>query len=186
MSIAHTRLWFFGLCLSAETEQRDVALFDRICEDWLLERRQLAASRLHITAYPIGSFIHSPQRMIADACAAADAISLTPFDVSFDRVVTWKGSNLVLTADGGCDALLSFQHKLPTAMRLADIRPAKGWTFRPHVTLRYNEHTLVDQEVPRLTWRVSEFVLIESLRGQTIHDHRRRWPLVGAGMNVAA
>jgi RNA 2',3'-cyclic 3'-phosphodiesterase len=190
MSVEGIPLWFFALCLPAEVQSQAVALFDGLCDDWLLDkRRALIASRLHITAFPIGSFVQSPQRTITDACAAADTISFAPFEVSFDRVITWRTrdrSYLVLTADRGCEALLAFQHKLHTAIRLAGVRTTRNWGFRPHVTLRYNESIIVDQQVPPLTWRVDEFVLIESLTGQTIHRHHRKWPLTGSGLTAAA
>ena len=37
MRNAHMPLWFFGLCLSAEAQQRTATLFDRLCEEWLFD-----------------------------------------------------------------------------------------------------------------------------------------------------
>ena len=191
MEYTRDLLWFFGICLSAEARPRAVELVDRLCDDWLLDTRpSLDVRRLHVTLYPIGSFLDSPARTIANACAAADTISVAPFEVSLDRAVTRTtrdgDSYLVLTSDDGCEALVSFQKRMHSAMRLAGVRTVKAWTFRPHMTLRYNEHTLVDQKVPPLTWRVDEFVLIESLRGRTIHNHLRKWPLVDKRLTAAA
>lgn len=187
MRSAHMPLWFFGLCLSAEAQQRTVTLFDHLCEDWLLDTQPApVANRLHITLFPIGSFIDSPQRTVADACAAADSVDFAPFDVSFDRAINRHGTHIALTADKRCDALFAFQQKLHLAMRLAGVRPRRSWTFDPHVTLRYDEHILVDQPVPPVSWRVSEFVLIKSLQGRTMHKHLRKWSLNGADLTVAA
>lgn len=191
MEYTRDLLWFFGICLSAEARPQAVQMVDRLCDDWLLDKQpSLDARRLHFTVYPIGSFVESPARTIANACAAADTISVAPFEVSLDHAVSRTTRNgdscLVLTADHGCEALIAFQQRMHLAMRLAGVRTIGGWSFRPHMTLRYNEHTLVDQKVPPLTWRVDEFILIESLRGRTIHNHLRKWPLTDKRLTTAA
>lgn len=189
MRNAHMPLWFFGLCLSAEAQQRTVTLFDRLCEDWLLEAQPAPiAHRLHVTLFPIGPCTHPAQGDVADACAAADSIGFAPFDISFDRAINRHGTHIALTADKPCDALLAFQQTLHIALRLAGVPTVRGWTFDPHVTLRYRENILVDQPVPPVSWRVDEFVLIKSQQGKTIHNYRRKWSLGGAdaGLTVAA
>ena len=187
MRNAHMPRWFFGLCLSAEAQQRTVTLFDRLCEDWLFDTQPAPITRrLHVTLFPLGSFVDAPPGAIADACAAAGSIGGSPFDVSFDRAINRRGTQIALTADKPCDALSSFQQKLCAALRHVGMRAVKGWTFDPHVTLRHRENILVDQPVPPVSWRVDEFVLIESLQSRKIHNHRRTWSLGGADMTVAA
>ncbi len=156
--------------------------------DWLFDTQPAPITRrLHVTLLPpLGSFVDAPPGAIADACAAAGSIGCSPFDVSFDRAINRRGTQIALTADKPCDALFSFQQKLHLTMRLAGMRAVKGWTFDPHVTLRYRENILVDQPVQPVSWRVDEFVLIESLQGRTIHNHRRTWSLGGADLTVAA
>jgi hypothetical protein len=69
MSTAPIPLWFFALCPPAEAQSQAVKLFHGLCRDWLLDKQlALIPNRLHITGFPIGSFVQSPQRMIADAC----------------------------------------------------------------------------------------------------------------------
>lgn len=189
MRNAHMPLWFFGLCLSAEAQQRTVTLFDRLCEDWLFDTQPAPITRrLHVTLFPLGpmegKFADAPPGAVADACAAADSIGDSPFDVSFDRAINRRGTQIALTADRPCDALFSFQQKLCAALRHVGMRAVKGWRFDPHVTLRNRENILVDQPVSPVSWRVDEFVLIESLKGRTIHNHRRKWSLGGAGNNA--
>jgi RNA 2',3'-cyclic 3'-phosphodiesterase len=191
MEYTRDLLWFFGICLAAEARAQVVEMVDGLCDDWLLDKRpSLDGRRLHLTVYPIGSFLDSPAQTIANACAAADTISVAPFEVSLDHAVTRTtrsgDSHLVLTADHDCEALIAFQQRMHRAMRQVGVRTVKGWSFRPHMTLRYNEYTLVDQKVPPLTWRVDEFILIESLRGRTIHNHLRKWPLTDKRLTAAA
>ena len=189
MRNAHMPLWFFGLCLSAEAQQRTTTLFDRLCEEWLFDVEPAPITRrLHVTLFPLGPLGDTPPGAVADACAAAGAIGGSPFEVSFDRAINRRGTQIALTADRPCDALFSFQQKLCAALRPVGLRAVKGWRFDPHVTLRYRENILVDQPVPPVSWRVDEFVLIESLQGRTIHNHRRRWSLgaADAGLTAAA
>ena len=186
MRNAHMPLWFFGFCLSAEAQQRTVTLFDRLCEDWLFDAEPAPIThRLHVTLFPLGSLADAPPGAVADSCAAAGSVDGAPFEVSFDRAINRRGTQIALTADRPCDALFSFQQKLCAALRHVGMRAVKGWTFDPHVTLRYRENILVDQPVPPISWRVDEFVLIESLKGRTIHNHRRRWSLGGTGSSAA-
>lgn len=189
MRNAHMPLWFFGLRLSAEAQQRTVTLFDRLCEDWLFDAQPAPITRhLHVTLFPLGSLVGSlgdaPPGAVADACAAAGSVGGSPFDVSFDRAINRRGRQIALTADRPCDALFSFQQKLCAALRHVGMRAVKGWRFDPHVTLRDRENILVDQPVPPVSWRVDEFVLIESLKGRTIHNRRRRWSLGAANGNA--
>lgn len=175
---AQNTLWFFAICLSAETQCQVAMLYDRICDNWTLDRRRpLNTSRLHITLFPLGSFISGPQRAVSAAQEAAGSIAFSAFEVCLDRAITRHGTHLALTADTPCGALFSFQQKLYMAMRLAGVRPRRDWKFDPHITLRYSEHTLVDQQIAPISWTVSEFTLIESLQGKTVHNHLHKWPL---------
>ena len=74
----------------------------------------------------------------------------------------------------------AFQKGLADALaRVAIVRKERAYT--PHVTLLYDDPLVPEQAVPPVSWRVSEFVLIDSLMNQPVkrYDVLARWPLSG-------
>jgi 2'-5' RNA ligase len=58
------------------------------------------------------------------------------------------------------------------------VKPAPS-RFMPHVTLLYDRQTVDAQGITPVSWRVTEFVLVHSLLGQSRHIVLGRWPLRG-------
>jgi len=52
--------------------------------------------------------------------------------------------------------------------------------FTPHVTLLYDRLVVPPQAIEAVSWRVTEFTLVRSLLGRTIHIPLERWALSGA------
>ena len=148
-----------------------------------LRGKPVAPERLHITLNHLGDHAGVPQDMVALAREAAETVTMSPFDVVFDRVVSFGGKpgNLpfVLRGGDGLDQLLGFQQILAAAMRKTGSRLGK-WAesnFTPHVTLLYDRQSVAERAIEPISWTVREFVLVHSLLGRTQHVVVGRWPL---------
>jgi 2'-5' RNA ligase len=131
--------------------------------------------RLHVSLFFLGE---SPELAVRIACEAAAEIRTSPFDVLFDRSVTFRGKPgnqpSVLTGDDGLDRLKSFRRTLGLAMASNGLRFLAKKDFTPHITLMYAEHDVEEHPIEPIGWTVNEFVLIQSMHG---HVHLGRWPL---------
>jgi 2'-5' RNA ligase len=175
---------FFGIFLDPGTAARVVQMLHRLCDDYGLRGRPLAADRLHITLNHLGDHTGVPQSIVAAAREAAANISDSSFDVTFDRVMSFKRGGdkrpFVLCGEGeGIAALMAFQQSLAMAMRKAGLGRWVGTRFKPHMTLLYDDRLVGEQIVEPISWTVREFVLVHSLLRQTRHIPLGRWPLRG-------
>ena len=134
------------------------------------------AGRMHITLQHVNDYDGLPPQVVKSAINAAETLAMAPFDVTFDRVESFRGSPrpLVLRGDDN-PALKTFQQALGAAMAKALLPPDKSFT--PHVTLLRDVVEIPSQPVAPITWTVREFVLIHSLIGQTRHIPLGRWAL---------
>jgi RNA 2',3'-cyclic 3'-phosphodiesterase len=155
----------------------------RYREEHGLSGPPLAPGRLHITLHHIGDYAGLSERLIADVKDAAATLVVPPFDVTFDRVGSFAGrpSNFpfVLRGGDGLDALVAFQRALIVALQKSGVVRRAAATFTPHVTLLYDERSIVEHPVEPISWTVREFVLVHSLLGQTRHIPLARWSLRG-------
>ena len=131
--------------------------------------------RLHVSLFFLGE-LPEPAIRIADEVAAD--VGTLPFQVLFDRSVTFRGKPgnqpFVLTGDDGVDRLKSFRRTLGLAMASKGLRFLTKKDFTPHVTLMYAEHDVEEHPIEPIGWTVNEFVLIHSMHG---HVHLGRWRL---------
>jgi RNA 2',3'-cyclic 3'-phosphodiesterase len=74
-----------------------------------LKGAQLGTDRFHVSLYGLGESAAMPQTTVAAAIDAAVSIVLPPFDVAFDRVLSFRGARkrrpLVLCGGDGLGAL---------------------------------------------------------------------------------
>ena len=143
-------------------------------------------SHLHITLRWINDYAEISQSIVEAvqrACEAA-AARAAPFEVRLDRVVSWGNGvgkhPLVLTGHGDHnDPLLEFQHALWKELIKCGYPGKGGRDFNPHITLLYDQHNILEEPVPAVTWIANEIVLVHSEVGHTTYHHRGRWRLRG-------
>jgi RNA 2',3'-cyclic 3'-phosphodiesterase len=180
---AATDFLFFGLLLSAEGATQMVKLRERLCDENGLMGQQIAAQLLHVTLHGVGEYDGVPKGEVKRAKEAGAKISAKPFDVVFDRAMSFdrkrKGQPFVLlTADEV--ALVTLYQLLGGAMRDVGFRKVAS-KFRPHMTLLYGDRLVKERPIEPFRWTVRDFVLVQSLRGrgQSQYIHLARWPLRG-------
>ncbi len=138
------------------------------------DRAPVEPDRLHVTLFFLGLWSERTARLTSEAAAE---VRFQAFDTWFDRTVSFRGKDgnhpFVLVGYGGPNRLKCFRRTLGAALTRKGLRHFTRRFFTPHVTLFYGEREVDEYPVePPIGWRVSEFVLIHSLRG---HTHLGRW-----------
>jgi RNA 2',3'-cyclic 3'-phosphodiesterase len=152
----------------------------RLCDEHGLRGKPLATERLHISLLSLGEYNGLPEGIIAVASEAAAAVAALPFDVVFDRVMTFRGKRpLVFCGGDGAAALLAFQSVLGAAMTKAGFGRSVRLRFTPHVTMVYVDRDVAEQAVEPVRWTVREFVLVHSLLRKSKYIPLERWSLRG-------
>jgi 2'-5' RNA ligase len=170
---------FFGILPNADTRTQiaEVAVGQRLqhgLKGWPLHKE-----RFHISLIGFGEFTGLPEPLVSGAMEAADTIEFASFDVTFDRITSFKRKKerpLVLRGDAGLTNLIAFQRVLGDTIQSVGLGSVKT-QFRPHVTLLYDNRVVQEQPIEPISWTVHEFVLIHSLRGKSRYIPLGRWSL---------
>lgn len=172
---------FFAVLPDTETAERIAQLVLKLRGEHKLTGRSIATDRLHVSLHHVGDYLGLPPGVVAEAGKAAASVSMQPFQVTFDRVMSFSGRSgnqpFVLRGGDGVTLLTAFQQTLVMAMQRAGVSKGAKTEFTPHVTLLYDGKRVAEQIVEEISWTVSEFVLVHSLVGQTRHVPLGRWPL---------
>jgi len=143
----------------------------------------LLPEHLHVSLLAIGSYVGMlPPAVMLAAKTAAKAVSVAPFTVAFDRVVTFGGNAgrraIVLTGGDGVAGIIRLQKDLSTVMTKAGFGTRQTNHFTPHLTMMYAD-SVSERSIQLISWMVKEFVLIDSLYGQSKHVVLGHWALCG-------
>jgi 2'-5' RNA ligase len=174
---------FFALLPDASAAQRIATLAKQLKAEHGLRGRPHATSRLHVTLHFFGDHVGLPQALVDGLTAAARELRHAPFDVVFDHVVSFGGRPrkrpfVLRGSDEGLAALMGLRSALADALVRHGLGQLVDARFTPHVTLLYDDQLRPVQPVEPIRWHVQEFVLVDSLLGQTRHVPLARWPLV--------
>ena len=101
---------------------------------------------------------------------------MPPFLASFDYVESFSGGALVLRGRDGVAGLEMLHAQLANVLRSKKVKLASS-VFTPHVTLLRDRRLLPLKAVVPIEWTVTQFVLVHSLLGKTIHRPLARFPL---------
>ncbi len=172
------RLMFLLYPDSATAEQ--IAREARRLKDVLgLRGQPLLTDRFHITLHHLGDYVGLPADMVRKGEAAGAALAHAPFEVVFDRAVSFAnrpGNNpFTLQGGEGVRELIAFQQMLALKMAGAGLKPDKQ--FLPHITLLYDGQVVPAQDVAPVRWTVNRLVLVQSKLGQTQHIVLKAWDL---------
>jgi RNA 2',3'-cyclic 3'-phosphodiesterase len=178
---------FFALFPTSEAAKQISHVSQQLRDEHGLTGKSLSNDRLHVTLHHVGDYAGGlPDGVVDSAQEAGSKIEMTAFDVTFDRAMSFAGSPrnkpFVLRGDesraGGLAALMAFQKTMYLAMCRAGLQgPRANAKFAPHVTLMYESQGVPEQAVEPIRWSAHDFVLVQSLLGQTKHIHLGRWPL---------
>ncbi len=111
-----------------------------------------------------------------------DPLQLPAFDVHFESVKKYKntGGACVLVVGEGLEPIRNLRELLIKAIFGENITLKGG--FEPHMTVCYDPaHELKKTEIPHISFRGAELVIIRSHGGLSRHDVLRSWSLNGEG-----
>ena len=174
---------FYAVFPPADAAAQIAATAQRLRAERKLKGRPLHNDRFHITINHVDDYADLPPDIVAKALAAGDAVKAAPFDVTFDRAASFSGRQanrpFVLRGGQALADLKAFQLTLAHAMKANGLGKLVDKMFVPHVTMLYDGRLVTPQDVPPITWTVTELVLVHSQLGQTKHIALKKWALVG-------
>ncbi len=139
------------------------------------------ARLLHISLAHVGRFADVPDGIVAAASTAGSLVRCAPFEVCFDRALSFENSRglpVVLRCGHGGTGFAQLRRAIARAMLGVGLRANPSIGLTPHVTLVYDGLTIPKARLGEpACWTVREFVLIRSLYGQGRHVHLGRWAL---------
>jgi 2'-5' RNA ligase len=145
--------------------------------------------QLHVSLLAVCECRGLPGDLIETACAAAASVAVPPFEVVFDRAMSFSNRRtrrpLVLLTGGGDAALAGLRNGLSEAMRAAGLHSRSGSGFLgsgsshfvPHMTLLYDRRVVAEHVIEPVYLTVRDFALVHSLVPRSRHIELARWPL---------
>jgi 2'-5' RNA ligase len=174
---------YFALRPSPEAARAALDLAARACARHGLRARPTPAARLHVTLNGLGAFDRVPPQVAARARRAAGQVAARPFNLMFNRFAAWgRGAGrrpVVLYGDEGVIGAEALHDQIHARLAEAGLvrRPLRP--ISPHMTLLRETGEVAPAFVPPITWRVTEFVLVDVLHGQGRREILGAWPLNG-------
>lgn len=172
---------FFALRPDAATAAAVVHRLELLRRELGLKGRPLKAEHLHLTLHHVGDFEGFPADLVHKLLEASKTVHAPAVPVCLDALLSFGRANrrnnpLVLLAGEPLEPLRAFHRSLGVHLQSAGLGSARG-KFTPHLTLLYDDALIELRAVEPLRWTASEFLLIDSLIGQTRHVVLGRWPL---------
>jgi RNA 2',3'-cyclic 3'-phosphodiesterase len=176
---------FFAILPNALAASRISQIAEQLRSAHGLKGKTLRPDRFHVTLHHLGNYAGLPPDIVALAreVAASVANTMPPFELAFDRVESFSSTPrnrpLVLRGGDGLIALTAFQQALGTPLKTKAVRHWLKPGYTPHLTLLYDDQSVLLQTIETVAWTARELVLVHSMVGQGRHVHLGRWPLNG-------
>ena len=128
-------------------------------------------------------FQRPPTGIVGKAREVGAAVKVRPFDISFNRIGTWRSGEppwpLVLWGDEGVIGVQTLYGALHRAMVGPGMAPRREPPLEPHLTLLRDQAVMPEAFIDPIAWTVREFVLLQSVYGEGRLDVLARFPLSG-------
>lgn len=177
---------FFALRPAGEARQNVADLSHAVYREHGLRGNLIARERLHVSMLGWEGFRTLPEGVEEFLSEIVRPISLPPFMLGFDRMMSFRHSGskpLVLLPNKGLaefDALCRLVWERLLARMLVT---QKFKSATPHVTMLYDVREIGEQLIPSIGWMVREVTLVHSVRGRggfgPVHRDLARWTLTG-------
>ena len=172
---------FFACRLAPEAASRVAHVRDELRHAHGLRGTAISPQRLHVSLLGVCECHGLPDDLVAAACEAAASVVMSPFEVVFDRAMSFSNRRnrrpLVLLTGGGDASLTGLRNRLCEALRVAGFGCHGSAHFLPHMTLLYDRRMVGEQTIEPVYLTVRDFALVHSLVTQSRHIELARWPL---------
>jgi 2'-5' RNA ligase len=152
----------------------------RAKEIWGLPQtwRRRPPELLHLTLLPLWDAADLPSEVTTRVCEMLSTVRASPFEVVFNRV-KGKGGSVELISSKPLPELKAFRELVADTLIKTYGVPLKiPGRLRPHITIDYRKSSPnVDLSIEPISWEVDDFLLIESVVGETRHIAHGRWQL---------
>lgn len=171
---------FFAICPPATVEPEAASIADDYREAFSLSGKPRLTT-LHVTITCVGEYKQLREDIVFAARQAGATAESAPIAIDFDHIMSFRHSQaLILYGKGGLAALTRLHVQLGVGMHNLGLPHNISRDFMPHMTLLYDRKIVPTAALNRpVSWTASEFLLIESLLGETEHRIVDRWPLLG-------
>ena len=171
---------FFAMFLDSTAGQKAFDVGAEQARLYGLSGRPQAIERLHFTLFGLGGYAEFPSEIVEVAEWIGDQIKGRVFEVTLDMVMSYRAKEgtaapLVLAGESGMTDLVVFQRQF--SVLLSRLGASSKQSFSPHVTLLRDRRSVPRQPIAKITCKMREFVLVNSLLGQTLYVHLKRWAL---------
>ncbi len=173
---------FFAVVPDEQTATHIESIAGQCLAEHGIRGKLAAADRFHVSLNLFGNYREGlPPTEVARACAVAEAVRVTPFDISLNRIMTFqrnggKNQPLVMLVDQGKTQLRALLLALLSGEHGISVEKKAISGFNPHLTLLYGDQTVAHSMEP-ISWVVRDFVLVHSLVGRTQYKILGRWTL---------
>ncbi len=161
---------------------------DQIAEAWRSTGTGESFRRetLHMSLLAIAGLDMLDPILVDRAQRAALAVRHSPFELRFDRLMTFGGqpgnSALVIGTDGHNHHPNDLSMGLHHALKSVGLVPPNRKKVTPHLTLAYGPGFSHKRHLIKpICWTIRDFTLVDSLQGQGRHVPLGTWPLIESG-----
>ena len=130
---------------------------------------------LHITIQPLGDRLEFQSELLSLILRIMAIVDAPPFRVVFDRIVD-SGRTIALCGSEPTRGAQAFRAALIATLNRHGLS-LPPHRFTPHMTIAYQSDGLGNEDIDPISWRVEEFLLVESIIPEGRHELLGRWPL---------
>ncbi|MGA9334137.1 MAG: RNA 2',3'-cyclic phosphodiesterase [Rudaea sp.] len=172
---------FFALRPDADTARAIQHALDSMLAAKGVRAGVIKPENRHLTLYFLGEFRQRPSELIARVMSAAERFRQAAFEFTLDRMVSFPGVRapcVLLCSKASQRRVVRFRQELGKTWIAAASGERSERRFTPHVTVAYARSVFpVPVRIAPIRWRVTDFALIHSAVGRSIHSILGRWPL---------
>jgi len=108
----------------------------------------------------------------------ADKVEAAPFRVTLNHVQTWEDPfPLVLLGEEGVTGAELLYGAIHKALIKGSMAPRREAGITPHISLLRDPIAVAKEFVEPISWKVQEFVMLDSVGGEGRHEVLGRWAL---------
>lgn len=175
---------FFAILLGSTAAALATELLDRLQHRDGFGGRRRPTELLHVSLLRVGGYQSLPSDILDAALRGALIVDVPQFDVTFDRVASFKVGKgrhaLVLLCNRGSAALAGLQETIVAGMKAVGLSVPPLPQFVPHMTLLYGRKPFPEMRLDKpITLKASDFALVRSLYGRSQYHILGQWPLRG-------